>query len=200
MSQDKPSRLDVYLQEYEKLKDEQTSRIGFRDNLLYVNLAAIGGILAFVFSKESSGDAPNYTALLIIPWVSVILGWTYLINDDKISCLGNYFKKKLADSIQTELQGSQLQEDELRDESLFAWEEFNRTSKRRIRRKIVQLLIDEIAFVVPGILSVITFSRLGGTTIDSLVQALCWVELLIVILLGVEIFIYAEPWKLLDKN
>ena len=53
MSQDKPSRLDVYLQEYDKLKDEQTSRIGFRDNLLYVTLITIGGILSFAFANDS---------------------------------------------------------------------------------------------------------------------------------------------------
>jgi hypothetical protein len=28
--------LNLYLQEYGKLKDEQIQRIGFRDNLLYV--------------------------------------------------------------------------------------------------------------------------------------------------------------------
>jgi hypothetical protein len=209
MSQEKPSRLDVYLQEYDKLKSEQTGRIGFRDNLLYVNLATIGAVLSFVFSKDASGDTPNYVALLIIPWISAILGWTYLINDDKISCLGNYFKEKLSASIQAELEGQkslqnatqiESQEQELsQEDNLLAWETFNRTAKRRTRRKIEQLLIDELTFSAPGIFAVIAFWHMGGA-IAPMVQFLCGVELLIAIGLGVEIFLYAEPWRLFKRD
>ncbi len=41
--------LSIYLEEYSKLKDEQISRIGFRDNLIYVNLTAVGGSLLLCF-------------------------------------------------------------------------------------------------------------------------------------------------------
>jgi hypothetical protein len=205
MSQEKPSRLAVYLQEYDKLKSEQTGRIGFRDNLLYVNLATIGAVLSFVFSKDASGDTPNYVALLVIPWISVILGWTYLINDDKISCLGEYFKGKLSQSIQAELHGqeasaatTQTQPPET-DETLLAWENSNRTSRRRTRRKLIQLWVDELAFAAPGVFAVIAFWRMGGA-IAPLMQVLCGVELLMAIGLGVEIFLYAEPRDLFRKG
>jgi hypothetical protein len=56
---DKQQMLEVYLQEYEKLKDEQTQRIGFRDNLLYVTLGVFGAVISFAVSSKS-----NYYALL----------------------------------------------------------------------------------------------------------------------------------------
>lgn len=57
------------------LKEEQKSRIGFRDNLIYVNLVAVGGILSFALSQLE-----NKHGLLIVPVVCLILGWTYLGN------------------------------------------------------------------------------------------------------------------------
>ncbi len=78
-------KLNVYLQEYSALKEEQKSRIGFRDNLLYVNLAAVGAIFSFALNKPD-----NKYALLVLPLVSVILGWTYLVNDQKNSAIGQY--------------------------------------------------------------------------------------------------------------
>ncbi|WP_019502890.1 hypothetical protein [Pseudanabaena sp. PCC 6802] len=68
--------LNVYLQEYDKLKHEQVQRIGFRDNLLYVTLALFGTVLVFAL-----GDKGNPYALLVLPWVSLVLGWTYVVND-----------------------------------------------------------------------------------------------------------------------
>jgi hypothetical protein len=194
MSQDKPSRLDVYLQEYDKLKDEQTSRIGFRDNLLYVNLVTIGAVLSFIFSKDAAGgEGPKYVVLLVIPWISIVLGWAYLINDDKISNLGKYFETVLFTAIHKE-----LGEDKEKDQFILGWETCNFTSKRRTRRKIEQLLMDELAFVLPGIISIAAFFRLTPS-VDPILQLLSWIELLVVIGLGIEIFLYAEPWKLFKK-
>ena len=62
--------LGVYLREYDKLKDEQASRIGFRDNLLYVTLTVYGALIAFALSN------PDFIhGLLVLPWVCLILGW-----------------------------------------------------------------------------------------------------------------------------
>ena len=71
--------LNVWLAEYDKLKTEQSQRIGFRDNLLYVTLVVFGGVASFAVSKEA-----NYYAFLILPWTCLILGWTYLVNDEKM--------------------------------------------------------------------------------------------------------------------
>lgn len=196
MSQNKSSVLDVYLQEYDKLKDEQTSRIGFRDNLLYINLATIGAVLSFIFSKESSGDIPKYVALLVVPWISSILGWTYLINDDKISALGDYFKESLSINIKAEI--SEVLS-ETAEDLLLGWEKFNKASKRRTRRKIQQLIIDEFAFVAPAFLSVISYFSITPS-VPPMVQGLCWIELIISGFLGIEIFLYSEVWKIFKSN
>jgi hypothetical protein len=37
--------LEMFFKEYDKLKSEQTQRIGFRDNLLYVTLVLFGTIV-----------------------------------------------------------------------------------------------------------------------------------------------------------
>lgn len=68
--------LDIYLKEYDKLKNERMQRIGFRDNLLYVTLVLFGTVLAFALSEKGNPDT-----LLVLPWVSLVLGWTYLMND-----------------------------------------------------------------------------------------------------------------------
>jgi hypothetical protein len=91
---DREQIFQVYLQEYEKLKSEQTQRIGFRDNLIYVTLGVFGTVITFAVSSKA-----NYYALLIVPWVCLILGWTYLVNDEKISAIGKYIRLTLAERI-----------------------------------------------------------------------------------------------------
>jgi hypothetical protein len=59
---------ELLLKEYETVKAEQAARIGFRDNLLYVTLTLFGGILAYVISEKV------FLALLILPWVCLIMG------------------------------------------------------------------------------------------------------------------------------
>jgi hypothetical protein len=72
---DKDQILEIFLKEYDKLKSEQAQRIGFRDNLLYVTLGIFGTVVSFAVSNSA-----NYSALLVIPWVCLILGWTYVMN------------------------------------------------------------------------------------------------------------------------
>lgn len=40
--------LNIYLLEFEKLKEEQIHRIGFRDNLIYATLIAITAVVSIV--------------------------------------------------------------------------------------------------------------------------------------------------------
>lgn len=86
--------LKVWLTEYDKLKAEQTQRIGFRDNLLYVTLGLFGLII-----PAAIANAANYYALLVIPWICLILGWTYLINDEKITVNERYIHLDLVAQI-----------------------------------------------------------------------------------------------------
>lgn len=81
--------LDVHLHEFDKIKVEQAARIAFRDNLVYVTLVSYGAVMAFA-AKD------NHLALLILPWVSVVLGWGYLVNDEKVSAIGRYVRLSLS--------------------------------------------------------------------------------------------------------
>lgn len=84
MTDYKSQLLDIHLREFDKLKSEQIARIGFRDNLIYVTIVAVGGILSFALTSLA-----NYNALLLVPWATLILGWTYLVNDEKIPPSGD---------------------------------------------------------------------------------------------------------------
>jgi hypothetical protein len=92
------SVLNAYYHEYDKLKDEQIQRIGFRDNMIYVNLIAVGAVAAFAVS-----DVAYLHVLFVIPWVCFVLGWTYLVNDEKISAIGRYVRLELVEKVRTKL-------------------------------------------------------------------------------------------------
>ncbi len=186
--------LQVYLQEYDKLKEEQAQRIGFRDNILYVTLGLFGGILSFALSNKI-----NYYALLVIPWVCLILGWTYLVNDEKISAIGRYIRLTLVKKIKEQIgetnkeqtDTEQKQTDDEDKESIFFWEVTHRSDRRRKRRKIEQLIIDEITFVLSGIVALFAF-WFSVSNLHLVIHILCGIELVILLILGVEIIIYAD--------
>lgn len=176
---DKDSSLEVLLAEYNCLKSEQAQRIGFRDNLLYVTLGVFGAVISFAVS-----DPAHYYALLVIPWVCLILGWTYVVNDEKISSMGRYIRYKLVDKVKEHTGYDDL-------ETLFGWEIAHRDDKHRKRRKIQQLIVDEITFVISGVISLAAFwCLIPKPQIGTMILA--WVELLLILMLGIEIFIYAD--------
>ena len=190
MSDEQQKMFGLYLQEYTKLKDEQARRIGFRDNLLYVTLALFGTILSFAL-----GEKANPYALLVLPWVSLVLGWTYVVNDQKISAIGRYIRYTLVEKV-SDLRGKADEGVEV--ESIFGWEIAHRIDKHRRRRKIEQLIVDEIAFVVSGIVALVAlafWNREMESQIHCSAQILGWIELVLLIILGVEIFIYADLAK-----
>jgi hypothetical protein len=174
--------LDVFLKEYDKLKSEQTQRIGFRDNLLYVTLGVFGAVVSFAVSNPA-----NYYAFLVIPWVSLILGWTYVVNDEKISAIGRYIRYKLVDKVKEHTGYKDL-------ETLFGWEIAHRDDKHRKRRKVQQLIVDEITFVFSGIIALVAFWLLVPAP-PIAVTVVALLELLLLIVLGVETFIYADLLK-----
>jgi hypothetical protein len=171
--------LDVYLREYEKLKEEQISRIGFRDNLLYATLGLFGGILSFSISAND-----RYYALLVLPWVCLILGWTYIVNDEKITSIRKYVIQDLSPRV-----AQRIQIDDLN--SIFRWEFFNASSHGRRRRKLEQFIVNECTFFLSGLFSLLTFARIASS-ISSLVIVIWLFELILLIVLGIEIFIYAD--------
>ena len=172
----------VHLNEYVKLKDEHITRMKFRDNLLYVTLAALGGIISYAMTDPSH----SYT-FLVLPWVCLILGWTYLINDEKISAIGKYIRYTM-----TEKLGTLVNE---KPELLLGWETAHRDDKWRKSRKKIQLLIDEVTFCLSGFVALGLFWKLGPESWNSSLLTIFILESLLLCGLGIWIFIYADLKK-----
>ncbi|MFJ8142540.1 hypothetical protein [Streptomyces sp. NPDC096013] len=125
----------LLLAEYHSIKDEQKARIGFRDNLLYVTLGVVAAVIA------AAAQAKQASMLLALPPVCVVLGWTYLVNDQKISAIGAYVRDELGPRLAVLAQpGGGFQP--------FGWETAHRGDRRRGSRKAVQIAVDLTAFCV----------------------------------------------------
>lgn len=175
--------LQILLEEYRALKSEQSSRIGFRDNLLYVTLGLFGAIASFALSNN---DAEH--AFLVIPWVCIVMGWTYVVNDEKISAIGTHIRYSLEDRISALIGGS------ADNQYLFGWETAHRSDSRRQSRKYLQLFIDEVAFVFSGLTALIVFWLLS-TQASTLAVLLSAIEAILLIGLGIKIAVYADLAK-----
>ncbi|MFP3987044.1 hypothetical protein U9R90_05980 [Streptomyces sp. E11-3] len=168
----------LLLTEYQTVKDEQKARIGFRDNLLYVTLAAVAAVVA---AAAQTGQA---LMLLALPPVCVVLGWTYLVNDEKISAIGAYVREDLGPRLAA-LAGAEGGTPEV-----FGWERAHRGDGRRRSRKVIQCVVDLTAFC---------FVPLGGLVIlwvdgdaGGLLIALSVLEALATLVLAWQVLNYAE--------
>ncbi|GHE09816.1 hypothetical protein [Streptomyces alanosinicus] len=168
----------LLLTEYQTLKDEQKTRIGFRDNLLYVTLTVVAAVIA------AAAQAKQPAMLLALPPVCVVLGWTYLVNDHKISAIGAYVRAELGPRLAVLAQAE--------GDEVFAWEVAHRTDERRLSRKAVQCVVDLLAFcVVPSGALVVYWA--GGAVSAGLI-VLSVMEAVAVVGLGACIVRYAVPF------
>ncbi|WP_262063599.1 hypothetical protein [Streptomyces sp. STR69] len=165
----------LLLAEYQTVKDEQKTRIGFRDNLLYVTLTIVAAVIA------AAAQAKQPVMLLALPPVCVVLGWTYLVNDEKISAIGTYVRDDLAPRLAELAQA----------EAVFGWETAHRSDTRRRSRKVIQYSVDLLAFCVVPFAGLIVYWAAGRMSPGLL--ALSVVEALIVIGLGHQVLSYARP-------
>ncbi|CAM5637878.1 hypothetical protein [Streptomyces aurantiogriseus] len=168
----------LLLAEYQSVKDEQKARIGFRDNLLYVTLAVVAAVIA------AAAQAKRTEMLLALPPVCVVLGWTYLVNDEKISAIGRYVRGELGPRL-AELAGAGTAE-------AFRWESFHRDDARRFSRKLVQCVVDLLAFCVVPLSALVVYW--GGGQVSAGLLAVSVVEAGAVVGLGVYVVRYAVPF------
>ncbi|MFD0317369.1 hypothetical protein [Streptomyces flavalbus] len=169
---------ELLLAEYQTVKDEQKARIGFRDNLLYVTLAVVAAVVA------AAAQAERAAMLLALPPVCVVLGWTYLVNDEKITAIGHYVRDEL---------GPRLARLAAADDTFptFGWEAYHRGDTRRRARKTIQAAVDLTAFcAVP--LAALTVFWASGDAGGPLV-ALSVLEALTVAGLAAQILLYMRP-------
>ncbi|MGA4727262.1 hypothetical protein ACPB67_07600 [Micromonospora taraxaci] len=163
--------------EYERLKEEQKVRIGFRDNLLYVTLAAMAAIIGATLQTRGHANL-----LLLLPPAAVALGWTYLVNDEKISAIGRYVRHHLAPSLAEMAVGDA--------KLIFAWETAHRRDRRRQSRKYIQLMADLMVFCFSPLTAITVYFSLGPWRIPFVAVALA--EIVLVIVLAAQIVTYAD--------
>ncbi|MFF3712485.1 hypothetical protein [Streptomyces phaeochromogenes] len=165
----------LLLVEYQSVKDEQKARIGFRDNLLYVTLAVVAAVAA------ASAQSGQTSMLLALPPVCVVLGWTYLVNDEKISAIGAYVRgdlgPRLADLAQIERSVA------------FGWERAHRADTRRTSRKAIQCGVDLLAFCAVPLAGLVVYWAGGQVGRGLLVLSV--LEALVVLGLAVQVVLYA---------
>ena len=166
--------------EYQALKTEQNSRIGFRDNLLYVNLTSVGALLAYWATNRYSLQTTT-NPLLLIPWINVILGWTYLVNDNAISRIGEYIRTNLTQNIKQTIPNRCKP---------FEWESFHRSDIRRKSRKTTQLIVDLFAFPIAGIAALLVF--LNESQLTPQTAAILSIETVLLCNLTLSFIHYAD--------
>ncbi|MFE4174537.1 hypothetical protein ACFRR7_21205 [Streptomyces sp. NPDC056909] len=166
--------VQVLLAEYDRIKEEQKSRIGFRDNLLYVTLAAMVAVVVAV------GQTRNSVFLLTLPAISFILGWTYFVNDVKIRAIGQYVQSALVPRL-SELTQSRFE--------AFGWEIAHRSDVRYLQRRTIQCLVDLAAFVLMPLTALAAY-WLSGPSLTFLLLAVSLLETSAVVLLAFEIILH----------
>jgi hypothetical protein len=132
----------LLLAEYDRIKDEQKTRIGFRDNLLYFTLAAVTAVLAITVQGRQAH------LLLAVPVVCLVLGWTYLVNDVKISAVGCYIRDQLGPRL-AQLTGAHG--------AVFGWESYHRDDVSRTTRKRLQTAVDLFTYVALPVICLAAF-------------------------------------------
>ena len=203
------SKVYVLMLEFSKLKDEQVSRIGFRDNMIHVHLTLVGATLGFGLTQK------NMDMVLIVPWICFILGWTYLANDEKISAIARYIREKLGPRIRALISspgGSVFRwewfhrEVERRYSRKIRWELAHRMVEGRYSRKIWQFIVDLTAFVLSGFAAIVVYvlyhlfrtgSERSGWPI-ALIALLIVIQSAMLIALGIQFYAHAD-FEVLDE-
>lgn len=165
----------LLLAEYERIKEEQKTRIGFRDNLLYFTLAASTAIVAITVH---SGQVQ---LLLAVPVICLVLGWTYLVNDQKISAVGRYIRDQLGPRL-AELSGARG--------AVFGWEIYHRDDANRTTRKRLQTTVDLFTYLALPMICVTAFWCSPG--VRSLFVIVSLVQTVALAVLGWQFVRYME--------
>lgn len=165
----------VLLAEYEQLKAEQRGRIRVRDGLLYTTLAAMAAAVVGAMQARSNG------LLLVLPPVVVVLGWTYLVNDEKVQHVGRYLRDVLIPQM-TALLSPQV--------SVFGWETAHRVDSGRRLRVVGWLVADLLVFCAAPLAALVAYWATGPWTPVLIVASVA--EWLLVMALAVVVIRRAD--------
>ncbi|WP_151476393.1 hypothetical protein [Streptomyces albicerus] len=165
----------LLLAEYDRIKEEQRTRIGFRDNLLYFTLAASTAVLAVTVQSRQA------QLLLAVPVICLVLGWTYLVNDQKISAVGCYIRDQLGPRL-AELSGAHG--------AVFGWEIYHRDDASRTTRKRLQTAVDLFTYLALPMICVTAFWC--SPAVEPLLVIVSLAQTLALAVLGWQFLRYAE--------
>jgi chromate transport protein ChrA len=174
----------VLLSEYDALKAEQRSRIGFRDQLLYAVLTAAAAIAAV------TATAARLELLLVLPLAGVVLGWTHLHNDHMISEIGRYVRDRLGPRLHALTHHDGSDAGDAGDLPMFEWESDRNADRRRVSRKWLQLAVNLAAFCLPPLAALIIVWAAGPHT--PAVLAVSVLEAAALAVLALQITRYAD--------
>lgn len=139
---------DFRLAEYTQLRVEQTERIKSRDTFVNLTVVAIGALVAFGMDKQEP------ITFLAIPWVSVCLGWTFIVNDLKIARLGSYLSQA----------SNALSAD-------YSWEQWRRGVRTNfLEHPVMGCAIQHVIFVLPSVAGCIAYParrRTGARALEA---------------------------------
>lgn len=164
----------LLLAEYERLKEEQKVRIGFRDNLIYATLASMAAVLTAALTAKGHANL-----LLLLPPVTTLLGWTYLVNDEKVSAIGRYIRDDIGVRLAAVVSAD-----------VFGWEIAHRSDPRRRTRKVLQLVVDLGGFCAPALAAIVVYWVNGPLRWPFLVVSIA--EAAVVGVLALEMIRYAD--------
>ncbi len=165
-------QVDVLRDELKVLKDEQRDRIRARDNLIYSVIVAIAAVAG---GTRLAGAAVP----LLLPPIALALGWTYLVNDQKVTAIGRYLRTDLAPRLSA-LVGADV----------LRWETAHRSDHRRRQRKGIQLGVDLVVFVLPAAAAIGWYWTSGHAS--PVLLAVSVVEAVAVLVAAWQVIAYAE--------
>ncbi|MEV7624100.1 hypothetical protein [Actinoplanes sp. NPDC089786] len=174
MSESDVTASRLLLAEYERLKEEQKVRIGFRDSLIYASLASMAAVITAALTSRGHANL-----LLLLPPVTTLLGWTYLTNDEKVSAIGRYIREDLGRRLAAEVEAE-----------VFGWEAAHRSDPHRRSRKMLQLIVDLGGFCAPALVAIVIFWINGPLRSPFVVVSIA--EAVFVCGLAVSIVRYAD--------
>ena len=169
---DNGGQFDVLRDELKVLKDEQRDRIRARDNLIYSLILAIAAVAG---GSKLAGSA----VALLLPPVALALGWTYLVNDQKVTAIGCYLRTDLAPRLSALVSADVLR-----------WETAHRGDNRRRQRKGIQLGVDLTVFVVPAATAIAWYWASGPANIPLLLASIA--EAVTVLIAAWQLIVYAD--------
>jgi hypothetical protein len=108
MSNQKELEFQMYLAEYEALRDEHERLLQARQQLLLAIFAAAAGLLGVIITNQSLMSNPNFSKLfLVLPLSFTLLAWWYIRNNYSCLLIELYLLTQLKPNIENVI-GNQL--------------------------------------------------------------------------------------------